>query len=182
MSTTVYLPKELKLVRTTLVSNEANDLRLFTEINLQAESIKYGGDKSDNAEEKPLSGADVYVFEQMIDEVKATPEFMEQLLKMNFVQRTLLPCTLGPLSVPFNNMALKLLFTFSSLVIPFQVIDSQKESKREYAAELQNAFNACNNATLYNFKKVARYVLLVPGIVLSPIILLVAITALKNFK
>ena len=83
MSTTVYLPSESKLVRTTLVSNEANELTLFTEINLQTESIKYGTDKLDNYEEKPLSAADVFIFEQMIDEVKTTPEFIKQLLKMD---------------------------------------------------------------------------------------------------
>jgi hypothetical protein len=60
------------------------------------------------------------------------------------------------------------------------MIDLVKSSQPKYSNDFQNAFNKNNNVPIYYLKEVCRYILAIPGLILSPIVLITSLLALKK--
>ena len=150
-----------------------NDTTLITIIDIQNETIQYPG-----SDFLPLSNSDIYLFKSIIDNLQITDQLIVKLTNMNFIKNIFLPTSVGPFNTnkgPFNYF-----FIFSSLIIPYQIIDLVKSSQPKYSKYFQNAFNKNNNVPIYYLKEFCRYILVIPGLLLSPMILITSLFALKK--
>lgn len=150
-----------------------NDTALITIIDIQNETIKYPG-----GEFIPLSMSDIYLFKSIVDNLQITDQLIIKLTNMNFIKNTFLPASVGPFNT--NKGPFSFFFIFSSLIIPYQMIDLVKSSQPKYSKDLQNAFNKTNNVSIYYLKEICRYILAIPGLILSPMILITSLFALKK--
>ena len=171
-TTTTFSEQTLELLE--VIVN--NDVTITRKINLGNDMIT---DTDGNG--RKLSEADVYAFQAMIQDVKVTPELMKALLNSNYFKSTYISTTAGAYNVPFDKYT-SYFFLFSSLIIPYQMVDIEKYKKPSYANDIQNVFNKYNNVSIYYMKNVLRYILVVPGIVVTPFILLAVLSALKKMS
>ena len=156
-------------------TTNTNGITLITVIDIQNETIKYPG-----SEFTPLSNNDIYLFESIIDNLQITDPLIIKLTNMNFIKNIFLPASVGPFNT--NKGPLNYFFIFSSLIIPYQMIDLVKASQPKYSKDFQNAFNKTNNVPIYYLKEVCRYILAIPGLILSPMILITSLLALRKMS
>jgi hypothetical protein len=148
-----------------------------TEIDLKNTTIK-----ENNNDAVPLDMSHFYTFTDMEKTISRTISstdyvfFMNKLLSLGYFEEIL---TFNN-TERYNKSILDIFYTFSYLVIPIQEIDNQLYLHPTRRVELLDLFFRKNSKILYYFKKLLRYILLIPGLILSPIIIIIALLALNR--
>lgn len=188
MTTKVYYTEASNsLVQVTTFTDNSNNTtnEIYVKINITDETIIQSGEDAPRA----LQDQDVYVFRSIFDQiVKDSPKnglsketvssLVNQILDMKYME-TYLPIKVGVNDIPYNS-CVNYLFLFSTLVVPYQIVDWEVFTKSSYKTQIYEKFSKTNNMSAYNAKIVLRYILLIPGFILSPLILLGAVCALSN--
>ena len=107
---------------------------------------------------------------------------MKDILNMNFVKDIYLPASAGSFTTPHKNKFIGYFFIFSTMFLPYQMIDLELVSKPQYIDDLKQSFFTSNNKIIYYFKDIIRYALILPGLIFTPFILATAILALRNMS
>ena len=76
----------------------------------------------------------------------------------------------------------KSFFIFSHLICPFEEIDNELYNRKNKSTEIFNKYCEYNVSVLYYIKKIFRSLLLIPGIIISPVILILFIFELKKMN
>lgn len=158
------------------------NITISTIINFKDETISYN-----NENFKPLDESDIYTFRGIMENLnnkEKLDKIMPKILSMKFTRDIYLPASAGSFVTPQKNKFIGYFFIFSTMIVPYQMIDLEISSKPEYKDLLQNSFFASdkNNKFVYHFKSGIRYALLLPGLIFTPFILLTAVLALRNMS
>lgn len=164
----------VQITKITDVENNSNEI--YVKVNINEETIIQSGDN----EPRPLMEADMYTFRSMFSQVELSEGLVTKVLNMKYMKEYL-GMNVSVNDVPFHPFV-NYLFLFSQLIIPFQNIDWEKVNKSKYASKIQEVFNKTNDVKMYNLKKVGRYLLLIPGLILSPIIMISVLVALSKMS
>ncbi len=129
-----------------------------------------------------LSSADHYCFLDFMKNIIATDDLMTALLANEYYTKTFLSDSLGVFVVPFAPDFSSYFYVFSSLVVPYENLYSEQLLKPKYADRITAKYDENNSALLRKAKEILRDVLVIPGIPLTPLIYLAAISALKKMS
>lgn len=141
----------------------------------------------ENTNLKNLDSSDVYTFKSIMENLQnyktgIDKNLMKDILNMKFVQSIYLSNSAGSFVTPHKNKFIGYFFLFSTMIIPYQMIDLEIASKPYYIDELKQSFFNSNNKILYYLKEITRYVLILPGLIFTPFILITVLFALKNMS
>jgi len=153
----------------------SNPERVITIINLENETIKDGPLSS----ERPLAEMDIYTFKGLLDQIDITNELIEKILETKFYTKVYLPASAGEVYLPVQDI-INMFFLFSVMCIPYEMVDFEIVLRKDFATQIEQAYAQNHSSTLRTVKMLCRYILLIPGLFLSPLILLGAIIGLKN--
>lgn len=181
MDTTVnvfYSDTNNTLVQITKITDVQNNntTEIYVKVNINEETIIQSGDN----QPRPLMDYDMYTFRAMFSQVELSEGLVTKVLNMKYM-KTYLAMNVSVNEVQFHPFV-NYLFLFSQLVIPFQNIDWEKVNKSKYASKIQEVFNKTNSVSMYKLKKVGRYLLLIPGLIFSPIIMIGVLVALSKMS
>ena len=128
-----------------------------------------------------ITSEQYYLFKSLVNSSKVInyDERTQKLLNNKFYQ-TFLSHNTDINDYLYNYPQLKLFFLFSHLVCPFQEVDNQISLRPKYKTEIFDKYLEKNSLFEYFVKRLIRLILLIPGIVLSPILLISALIGLKN--
>ena len=166
-------------------------LTIYTVINTQDETISYNCKEIENniicddINYKKLDQSDIYTFKSIMDSLnnsKLDNNLMKDILNMNFVKDIYLPASAGSFTTPHKNKFIGYFFIFSTMFLPYQMIDFELVSKPQYIDDLKQSFFTSNNKIIYYFKEIIRYALILPGLIFTPFILATVILALRNMS
>lgn len=161
------------LIKNTIIEDNLNRIQITIKINLRDETIEQSGEPP-----RLLNTGDLYTFRSIFSEVEISDSLMTSVLGMKFMDEYL-SMRIGAFDIPYN-WCVNFWFLFSSLVVPYQMVDWEMEIKPQYRSLIFSSFAKSNNVSLYGFKTVCRWVLLIPGVVLSPLIMLGTLCALSR--
>lgn len=170
---TVYISGNL-IQKRFLDTNENFKILNIIVVNIKDETIKQ------NDLVKNLDESDIYVFRSLLDEVEINDQLVDDVLQMKYMQ-TYLSQKLSLNELPRNSI-INSLFVFSSIVIPYQNIDYEIIKRKTYKNKFLDIFYKNNNRFFYNIKSIFRYVLLIPGLIMSPIIIGFALYGLSKMN
>ncbi len=71
---------------------------------------------------------------------------------------------------------------FSHIIIPQQYVDAEAELRPDIKSELYSIFFKENSKFVYYIKKIMRIILVIPGLIMTPIYVFVSIMALKQMN
>lgn len=184
-----YTEASNSLVQVTKFTDNQNNAsnvshEIYVKINLTDETIIQSGEDLP----RPLGPEDVYVFRSVFQEIVSggsldkgsTDNLVQRVLGMKYME-TYLVTSVGLNDIPYNG-CVNYLFLFSTLVIPYQIVDWEVFTKSDYKKIIYDTFSKTNSMSTYNLKMAMRYVLLIPGLILSPLILLMAVCALSKMN
>lgn len=185
-----YTGTSNSLVQVTSFTDNSNNTshEIYVKINLTDETIIQSGQDLP----RPLGPEDVYVFrsvfEQFFQQIvkdssldkENVTSLVQTVLNMKYME-TYLVTSVGLNDIPYNG-CVNYLFLFSTLVIPYQIVDWEVFTKSDYKKIIYDTFSKTNSMNTYNLKMAMRYVLLIPGLILSPLILLTAVCALSKMN
>ena len=126
---------------------------------------------------------DIYLFSEAISYLSNNDSALYALIDNDFYMHTFCPYNMSGSEITGKKSLINSLFVFSNLIIPEQYFDDELfrvNDKPEIVDKLKKKFFEKNSKFVYYFKKVLRLLLLIPGLVLSPIIILVSIFALSK--
>lgn len=132
--------------------------------------------------EMTLSPADNYTFLDFMQNIRATDDLMESLLGNQYYIETFLPYSLGVFVVPNAPEISSYLFIFSSLLIPYENLYAEIHTKPQYKDRLLIAYDEHNNSIVRQIKEFLRILLVIPGLVITPFLLVVVIIAWNNIS
>lgn len=162
-------------VRQVLKSVEKPDptVTITVKINLKTTTIQYNND-----EPKPITDDDFFVFLEFMKNVKATPALMDALLNNSYYTKQFLKTTMGVFNTPKEDNYFQL---FPSFVLPYEALYRERVLKPKYAKKILEVYDKNNNAFIRKLKQLVRNILIVPGIFISPFIILTAVLALNRW-
>jgi hypothetical protein len=142
-------------------------------INLKTTTIQYNND-----EPKPITDDDFFVVLEFMKNVKATPALMDALLNNSYYTKQFLKTTMGVFNTPIENNYLQL---FPSFIFPYEALYRELVLKPKYAKKILEVYDKNNSAFIRKSKQLVRNILIVPGIFISPFIILTARLALNSW-
>jgi hypothetical protein len=148
-------------------------LTITVKINLKDSTIQYNNDAS-----KPLTGDDFFLFLDFMKNVKATPELMDALLNNTYYTKQFLRTTMGIFNTPKENNYFQF---FPSFVLPYEALYRERVLKPIYAKKILEVYDKNNSAFIRKLKQFIRNILSVPGIFISPFIILTTRLALNRW-
>lgn len=170
------------------------NVNINTVINFKDETIRYNNFENF----KQLDESDIYTFRGIMENLnkeilakfdeqkknKIMSKIMDKISSMKFTRDIYLPASAGSFVTPHQNKFIGYFFIFSTMLVPYQMIDLEISSKPEYKQLLENSFFSSekNNKFVYHLKSAIRYALLLPGLIFTPFILLTAVLALRNMS
>jgi hypothetical protein len=171
--TYTYNPVEQLLVRSEKPDPTDPKFTVTTKIDLKKSTIQYNNDR-------PVALADdaFFTFLDFMKNIRATPELMNALLKNPYYTKQFLNSSLGIFNTPKENNFFQL---FSSFLLPYEALYSELERKPKYAKKLVAVYDKNNSAFIRRLKQVTRKILIVPGIFISPFIILTSVLALNRW-
>ena len=110
--------------------------------------------------------------------VKATPALMDALLNNTYYTKQFLKTTMGVFNTPKEYNYFQL---FPSFVLPYEALYRERVLKPKYAKKILEVYDKNNNAFIRKSKQLVRNILIVPGIFISPFIILTARLALNSW-
>jgi len=170
--TYTYNPVDQVLVRSEKPDPTDPKFTVTTKIDLKKSTIQYNNDRpavlADNA---------FFTVLDFMKNIKATPELMDALLKNPYYTREFLNSSLGIFNTPKENNFFQL---FPSFLLPYEALYSELERKPKYAKKLVAVYDKNNSAFIRRLKQVSRKILIIPGIFISPFIIITVTYILKN--
>jgi hypothetical protein len=148
-------------------------LTITVKINLKTKTIQYNND-----EPKTITDDDFFVFLEFMKNVKATPQLMDALLNNSYYTKQFLKTTMGFFNTPKENNYFQL---FPSFILPYEALYRELVLKPKYAKKILEVYDKNNNAFIRKLKQLVRNILIVPGIFISPFIILTAVLALNRW-
>jgi hypothetical protein len=148
-------------------------LTISVKINLKDSTIQYNNDAS-----KPLTGDDFFLFLDFMKNVNATPELMDALLNNTYYTKQFLKTTMGFFNTPKENNYFQL---FPSFILPYEALYRERVLKPKYAKKILEVYDKNNSAFIRKSKQLVRNILIVPGIFISPFIILTTRLALNRW-
>ena len=148
-------------------------LTITVKINLKTTTIQFNND-----EPKPITDNDFYVFLDFMKNVKATPELMDALLNNSYYTKQFLKTTMGIFNTPKEYNYFQF---FPSFVLPYEALYRERVLKPKYAKKILEVYDKNNSAFIRKSKQLVRIILIVPGIFISPFIILTARLALNRW-
>jgi hypothetical protein len=142
-------------------------------INLKTTTIQYNND-----EPKPITDDDFFVVLEFMKNVKATPALMDALLNNSYYTKQFLKTTMGVFNTPKEYNYFQL---FPSFVLPYEALYRELVLKPKYAKKILEVYDKNNSAFIRKSKQLVRNILIVPGIFISPFIILTARLALNSW-
>ena len=155
------------------VENPEPEITITVKINLKTSTIQYNDDPS-----KPITDSDFFVFLEFMKNVKATPELMDALLNNSYYTKQFLKTTMGIFNTPKENNYFQY---FPSLVLPYEALYRELVLKPKYSKKILEKYDKNNNALIRRLKQTIRKILIVPGIFISPFIILTSVLALNSW-
>ena len=125
----------------------------------------------------PLSEQHVFTILDVTKNIVATQELMDALLASNFYVNVFLPYSLGTFNTPVED---SVLFMFSSFILPYEILYREMKRNPDYADRILASYDKNHSVFLRKFKEIIRLILVIPGLVCTPLILLMILPALKN--
>lgn len=183
MSVIYIIEKDNLLVKETKLDNT---ISINTVINLNDETINYNCKNliCQSFDYKNLDESDIYTFKSFMDDINKLDNFddiMKKVLKMNYFKNIYLPFKASVFTTPYNKF-IGYFFIFSTLFVKYQMIDLELISKPQYSDEIKKIFFLKNSKIIYYFKKIIRYILILPGLIITPFILISTMLALRNLS
>ncbi len=157
----------------TSTENPDPSITITVKINLKNTTIQYNND-----EPKPITGEDFFVFLDFMKNIRATPELMDALLNNSYYTKEFLKTTMGIFITPKENNYFQY---FPSFILPYEALYREFKLKPEYSKKILEKYNKNNSAFIRRLKQLVRTILIVPGIFISPFIILTAVLALNSW-
>jgi len=149
-------------------------LTITVKINLKDSTVQYNND-----EPKQLTtGEDFFLFLDFMKNVKATSALMDVLLNNSYYTKQFLKTTMGFFNTPNENNYFQL---FPSFILPYEALYRERVLKPKYAKKILEVYDKNNNAFIRKLKQLVRNILIVPGIFISPFIILTSVLALNRW-
>ena len=162
------LTQELKSVET-----PDPTLTVTVKINLKNTTIQYNNDLP-----VLLTDSDFFIFLDFMKNVKATQQLMDALFKNTYYTKQFLKTTMGVFNTPKQDNYFQL---FPSFILPYEALYRELELKPKYAKKILEVYDKNNSAFVRRLKQLVRRILIVPGIFISPFIILTAVLALNSW-
>jgi hypothetical protein len=163
----------------TSVEKPESDISITVKLNLKNSTIQYINDHiNDPPTPKPIIDEDFFVFLEFMKNVKATPDLMDALLNNPYYTKQFLRTTMGVFNTPIENNYFQY---FPSFVLPYEALYRELALKPKYSKKILKVYDKNNNAFVRKFKQLVRNILIVPGIFISPFIILTAVLALNSW-
>lgn len=140
-------------------------------IDISNDTINYDGTLT------PLDGQHVYTLLDVTKNIIATPALMDALLASNYYVNVFLPYSLGTFNTPVED---SVLYMFSSFILPYEILYRELANNPAYKERILAAYDKNHNVFIRQFKEVIRLILVVPGLVCTPLILLMILPALNR--
>ncbi len=170
--TYTYNPVDQVLVRSEKPDPTDPKFTVTTKIDLKKSTIQYNDDSP-----VPLADDAFFTFLDFMKNIKATPELMNALLKNPYYTREFLNSSLGIFNTPKENNFFEY---FPSLCLPYEALYRELELKPKYAKKILAVYDKNNSAFIRRLKQITRKILIVPGIFISPFIIITVTYILKN--
>lgn len=132
--------------------------------------------------EMTLSPADNYTFLDFMRNIRATDDLMESLLGNQYYTETFLSSSMGVFNVPNAPELSAYFFVFSSFLLPYENLYVEIHKKPEYKDRLLKAYDDHNNSIVRQIKEFLRILLVIPGLVITPFLLVTALFALNKMS
>jgi hypothetical protein len=127
----------------------------------------------------PLGEQHAYTLLDVTANIIATPSLMDTLLASSYYVNVFLPCSLGTFTTPVEN---SIFLMFSSFILPYEILYRELKQNPLYAKQILSAYDKNHNVFLRKFKEFIRLVLIIPGLVCTPLILLMIWPALHRMS
>jgi hypothetical protein len=127
-----------------------------------------------------LSPADNYTFLDFMQNIRATEDLMEALLGNEYYIETFLSSSMGVFNVPNTPELSSYFFVFSSLLLPYENLYKEIHKKPQYKDRLLKAYDEHHNSILRQVKEILRLLLAIPGIFITPFLLIVVLFSYNN--
>lgn len=125
----------------------------------------------------PLDESHMYLFLDAMANIVATKPLMDALLASKYYTDIYLSCSLGVFNTPVDG---SYFFMFSSFILPYEVLYRELELRSAYATAIIDAYDKNHNVLIRKLKEFVRLVLVIPGLVCTPLILLMVLPALNR--
>ena len=149
------------------------EITIVVRINLKKTTIAYA-----NSEPwRKIDDGDFYVFLDFMKHIRSTPDLMDALLTNPYYTKHYLNTSLGVFNTPIDDDYLR---KFSSFILPYEALYSELETKPDYAYKILAKYDENNSLYIREFKEFVRIILIVPGLVFTPLILISIYPALNG--
>ena len=125
----------------------------------------------------PLDGQHVYTLLDVTKNLIATPALMDALLESNYYVNVFLPYSLGKFNTPVED---SVLYMFSSFILPYEILYRELANNPDYKQRILVAYDKNHSVFIRQFKETIRLILVIPGLVCTPLILLMILPALNR--
>jgi len=170
--TYTYDPAQNLLTRTEFPDPNDQNFTVTTKINLKDSTVQFNNDPP-----TPLADDSFFVFLDILDNVKTTPALVDALLENKYYTKQFLKTLLGIFNTPKKDNYFQY---FPSLVLPYEALYRELVLRPKYAKRILQAYDKNNSAFIRKLKQFIRKILIVPGIFISPFIILSVGLILKN--
>ncbi len=174
--TYIYIPST-KIMRCT--EKVASDVNIVIEINLKKTTITYMNNGVITETNRKMNDGDFYVFLDFMNHIEATNELMDALLANPYYTKQYLKTSLGVFNTPVEDTFLHI---FPSFILPYEALYRELKLKPRYASRILSEYDKNNSIFIRKFKEFVRMILVIPGIVCSPLILISIYPAIKNLR
>jgi hypothetical protein len=127
-----------------------------------------------------LSPADNYTFLDFMQNIRATDDLMEALLGNEYYVETFLSSSMGVFNVPNAPELSSYFFVFSSFLLPYENLYVEIHKKPKYKDRLLKTYDEHHNSILRQVKEILRILLVIPGIFITPFLLIVVLFSYNN--
>jgi hypothetical protein len=125
----------------------------------------------------PLGEQHAYTFLDVTANIVATRSLMDTLLASNYYANIFLPSSLGKFTTPVEDSVLLL---FSSFILPYEILYRELKQNPTYAQEILAVYDKNRSVFIRKLKEFIRLILIIPGLVCTPLILILIWPALKG--
>jgi hypothetical protein len=125
----------------------------------------------------PLGEQHAYTFLDVTANIAATPSLMDALLTSNYYANVFLPYSLGTFNTPIED---SVLLMFSSFILPYEILYREMKQNPPYAQQILAVYDKNHSVFIRKFKEFVRLILIIPGLICTPLILLMILPALKK--
>lgn len=132
--------------------------------------------------EMTLSIVDKYIFLDFMRNIKATDDLMDALLGNQYYTESFLSSSMGIFNVPNDPELSAYFFVFSSFLLPYENLYVEIHKKPQYKDRLLKAYDEHNNSIVRQIKEFLRILLVIPGLVITPFLLVIALFGLSKMS